>query len=177
MDVLLYAVRGIAIVNRTLREKGTADNEIDHFVLDALFCTITNANFDDEAIIVRIKKAFEIKNILVGTAKKRNIALPDMPEVAYFVSEENYLAEAAEVGVLSEPNEDLRSLKQMVIYGVKGAAAYTEHALNLGFEDHDIYAMIENALAEISRSDISARGACFFGVECRRVRGEGYGSS
>ena len=70
MDVLLYAVRGIAIVNRTLREKGTADNEIDHFVLDALFCTITNANFDDEAIIVRIKKAFEIKNILVGTAKK-----------------------------------------------------------------------------------------------------------
>ena len=156
MDVLLYAVRGIAIVNRTLREKGTADNEIDHFVLDALFCTITNANFDDEAIIVRIKKAFEIKNILVGTAKKRNIALPDMPEVAYFVSEENYIAEAAEVGVLSEPNEDLRSLKQMVIYGVKGAAAYTEHALNLGFEDHDIYAMIENALAEISRSDISA---------------------
>lgn len=156
MDLLLYAVRGIAIVNRTLREKGTAHNEIDHFVLDALFCTITNANFDDEAIIVRIKKAFEIKNILVGTAKKRNIALPDMPEVAYFVSEENYLAEAAEVGVLSEPNEDLRSLKQMVIYGVKGAAAYTEHALNLGFEDHDIYAMIENALAEISRSDISA---------------------
>ena len=156
MDVLLYAVRGIAIVNRTLREKGTADNEIDHFVLDALFCTITNANFDDEAIIVRIKKAFEIKNILVGIAKKRNIALPDMPEVAYFVSEENYLAEAAEVGVLSEPNEDLRSLKQMVIYGVKGAAAHTEHALNLGFEDHDIYAMIENALVEISRSDISA---------------------
>ena len=65
MDVLLYAVRGIAIVNRTLREKGTADNEIDHFVLDALFCTITNANFDDEAIIVRIKKAFEIKNMIV----------------------------------------------------------------------------------------------------------------
>lgn len=131
MDLLLYAVRGIAIVNRTLREKGTAHNEIDHFVLDALFCTITNANFDDEAIIVRIKKAFEIKNILVGTAKKRNIALPDMPEVAYFVSEENYLAEAAEVGVLSEPNEDLRSLKQMVIYGVKGAAAYTNTLLIL----------------------------------------------
>lgn len=50
MDLLLYAVRGIAIVNRTLCEKGTAHNEIDHFVLDALFCTITNANFDDEAI-------------------------------------------------------------------------------------------------------------------------------
>ena len=156
MDLLLYAVRGIAVVNRTLREKGTADNEIDHFVLDALFCTITNANFDDDAIVERIKKAFEIKNILIGTAKKRDIILPDMPEVGYFVSEENYLAEAAEVGVLSEPNEDLRSLKQMVIYGVKGAAAYTEHAVNLGFEDQDIYAMVENALAEISRPDISA---------------------
>lgn len=156
MDLLLYAVRGIAVVNRTLREKGAADSEIDRFVLDALFCTITNANFDDDAIVGRIKKAFEIKNILIGTAKKRGIILPDMPEVSYFVSEENYLAEAAEVGVLSEPNEDLRSLKQMVIYGVKGAAAYTEHAVNLGFEDQDIYAMIENALAEISRPDISA---------------------
>ena len=156
MDLLLYAVRGIAVVNRTLREKGAADSEIDRFVLDALFCTITNANFDDDAIVGRIKKAFEIKNILIGTAKKRDIILPDMPEVSYFVSEENYLAEAAEVGVLSEPNEDLRSLKQMVIYGVKGAAAYTEHAVNLGFEDQDIYAMIENALAEISRPDISA---------------------
>lgn len=156
MDLLLYAVRGIAVVNRTLREKGAADSEIDRFVLDALFCTITNANFDDDAIVGRIKKAFEIKNILIGTAKKRDIILPDMPEVSYFVSAENYLAEAAEVGVLSEPNEDLRSLKQMVIYGVKGAAAYTEHAVNLGFEDQDIYAMIENALAEISRPDISA---------------------
>lgn len=156
MDLLLYAVRGIAVVNRTLREKGATDSEIDRFVLDALFCTITNANFDDDAIVGRIKKAFEIKNILIGTAKKRDIILPDMPEVSYFVSEENYLAEAAEVGVLSEPNEDLRSLKQMVIYGVKGAAAYTEHAVNLGFEDQDIYAMIENALAEISRPDISA---------------------
>lgn len=155
MDLLLYAVRGIAIVNQALREKEIADDEANRFMLDALFCTITNANFDDEAIIERITKAFEIKNILVGTAKKREIILPDMPEVNYFVSKENYLTEAAEVGVLNESNEDIRSLKQLVIYGVKGAAAYTKHALNLGFEDIDIYIMIENALAEISRSDIA----------------------
>ncbi len=156
MDLLLYAVRGIAIVNRALREKGAADIQTDRFILDALFCTITNANFDNEAIIARIDKAFEIKNILIGTAKKREIALPVVPEVNYFVSKENYLEEAAKVGVLSETDEDLRSLKQMVIYGVKGAAAYTEHALNLGFEDKDIYEMIETALAEASRLDISA---------------------
>lgn len=156
MDLLLYAVRGIAIVNRALREKGAADIQTDRFILDALFCTITNANFDNEAIIARIDKAFEIKNILIGTAKKREIALPVVPEVNYFVSKENYLEEAANVGVLSETDEDLRSLKQMVIYGVKGAAAYTEHALNLGFEDKDIYEMIETALAEASRLDISA---------------------
>ena len=155
MDLLMYAVRGIAIVNRTLREKGAADLMADRFILDALFSTITNANFDDEAICERIDKAFAIKDELIGNAKKRAIALPDLPEVDTYVPREKYLAEAVRVGVLSEPDEDLRSLKQLVIYGAKGAAAYTKHALNLGYEEQAIYEMLENALAEVSRNDIS----------------------
>lgn len=156
MDLLLYAVRGVAIVNRSLREKGDADVKASRLILDALFCTITNANFDDEAIAGRIDRMFAEKNRLIGTAKKREISLPEMPEVGYSVKRDDYIAEAVKVGVLSESNEDLRSLKQLVIYGVKGAAAYTEHALNLGFEEQDIYEMIENALADVSRDDISA---------------------
>ena len=156
MDLLLYAVRGIAVVNRALREKGIADKEASHFILDALFSTITNANFDDEAIKTRIKRAFEIKNVLIGAAKKRDIVLPDIPEIDFFVAEEDFLAEAPETGILNEVNEDIRSLKQLAMYGVKGAAAYTQHALNLGFHDQAICIMIENALAEISRRDISA---------------------
>ena len=156
MDLLLYAVRGIAVVNRTLREKGEADHRVGHFMLDALFSTITNANFDDQAIRQRVTKALALKNELIGTAKKRGITLPQLPEVNFTAQVEDYEKEAADKGVLAETNEDLRSLKQLAIYGVKGAAAYTEHALNLGFENQDIYETIETVLAEVSRTDISA---------------------
>ncbi len=156
MDVLLYAVRGEAIVNRTLREKGDPDIKASRQILDALFCTITNANFDDQAIRQRIATALAVKNELIGTAKKRGIELPDMPEVTFHPQPSQYETVAGEVGVLSMQDEDIRSLKQLAIYGCKGAAAYTEHALNLGFEDPDIYEMMENALAEVSRPDIGA---------------------
>ena len=156
MDVLLFAVRGLAIVNRALREKGAPDILASRQILDALFSTITNANFDDAAIRERIDNVLIKKNELIGTAKKRGIELRQMPEVAFHPSAEDYLEVAEKVGVLSKENEDIRSLKQMCIYGVKGMAAYTEHALNLGFESEGIYEILENALAEVSRKDISA---------------------
>ena len=156
MDVLLYAVRGEAIVNRALRDKGAAEEKASRQIIDALFSTITNANFDDEALKMRIDKALSMKNELIGTAKKRSIGLPSLPEVAFHPAPDRYESAAERVGVLSMENEDIRSLKQMVVYGVKGAAAYTEHALNLGFADPDIFAMIENALAEVCRPDIDA---------------------
>ncbi|MGL6178518.1 MAG: hydroxylamine reductase [Tannerellaceae bacterium] len=148
MDSLMYVVGGIAIVNRELRKKEIANKEASRFILDALFCTITNANFDDTAIEARIKKGIEIRNILMGEAKKREIALPKMDLT---IGHEN-----PEVGVLAEKNEDLRSLKQLAVYGVKGAAAYTDHALNLGFEDDSLYERIEHTLAEVTRHDIEA---------------------
>lgn len=156
MDLLLYTSRGIAIVQRALRVKGLSDAAVSRFLLDALFCTITNANFDDEALKARIAKAFSTKKKLIEKANANRIALPDMPEVTVYAVEEDFLTVAASVGVLSESNEDLRSLKQMSIYGLKGMAAYAEHALNLGYEDEEIYAHIEDALAEVSRNDISA---------------------
>ena len=157
MDVLIYAVRGEAIVNRALRAKGAADTAASRRILDALFSTITNANFDDEALKMRIAEALATKNRLIGTAEKRGIALPDMPEVKFHPAPSEYEAEAAKMGVLSMRDEDIRSLKQLIIYGVKGAAAYAEHALNLGHEDPSLYEMLENALAEVSREDISDR--------------------
>ncbi len=156
MDVLLYAVRGEAIVNCALRGKGIPDERASRQILDALFCTITNANFDDAAIEARIGKALAMKNELIGTAKKHGIALPGMPEVAFDPRPSEYGSAAAEAGIPDGENEDIRSLKQMIVYGVKGAAAYAEHALNLGFEDAAIYEMVENALAEVSRADIGA---------------------
>lgn len=154
MDLLLHVTRGMSIINQALRERGMPQKEVSRQILDALFCTITNANFDNDAIIMRIDKALATKNELIGLAGKHNIALPELDEVRYQTTPDKYLQEGARVGVLSEANEDIRSLKQLAVYGVKGAAAYTEHALNLGFEDENIYEMLENALAEVSRKDI-----------------------
>lgn len=165
MDQLLYIVRGMAIANRILREKGAADRSASRFIIDALFATITNANFDNAMLDGFIDKGLEMKNELIGTAKKRGIDLPYMPEVSYHIAKENYgRLKVVEAGgslgeeifsVLHDKNEDIRGLKQLAVYGCKGMAAYARHALNLGYEQEDIYAVIEDALAEISRPDIS----------------------
>ncbi|MDL2283000.1 hydroxylamine reductase, partial [Odoribacter sp. OttesenSCG-928-G04] len=84
MDLLLYVTRGMAIANRALREKGGADIDASRQILDALFCTITNANFDDEALKEKIDKAFATRNRLIGTAEKRGITLPKMDELEFF---------------------------------------------------------------------------------------------
>ena len=155
MDLLLYAVRGIAIINRALREKGEPDRDASHFVIDALFTTITNANFYNDSLDGFIRKAFELKNILAGTAKKRGIELPDLPQVEFFATPDEADKCESFTGVLAEPNEDIRGLKQLAIYGCKGMSAYARHAANLGYEEEDVYAIIENAIAETARPDMS----------------------
>ncbi len=155
MDLLLYAVRGIAIINRALREKGEPDRDASHFVIDALFTTITNANFDNDSLDGFIRKAFELKNILAGTAKKRGIELPDLPQVEFFATPDEADKCESFTGVLAEPDEDIRGLKQLAIYGCKGMSAYARHAANLGYEDEDVYAIIENSMAETARPDMS----------------------
>ncbi len=155
MDLLLYAVRGVAAINRALREKSEPSREASHLVIDALFTTITNANFDNPSLDDYIRRAFELKNLLAGTAKKQGIELPDLPVVEFYAEPEEADKYEAVTGVLAEPNEDIRGLKQLAIYGCKGMAAYARHAANLGYENDDVYAIIENAMAETARQDVS----------------------
>lgn len=154
MDLLLYAVQGISLINRELRVKAEPSHEASRFVVDALFTTITNANFDNLSLDGYIIRAFELKNILAGKAKKQGIELPDLPQVEFLASPDDAMALEAVTGVLAEPNPDLRGLKQLAIYGCKGMAAYARHAANLGYEDNDVYAIIENAMAETARADV-----------------------
>ena len=155
MDLLLYAVRGVSIINQALREKDEASREASHFVIDALFATITNANFDNDSLDDYIRRGFEIKNLLQGKAKKQEIELPDLPEVNFYAHPDDYEKDYSITGVLSETNPDIRALKQLSIYGAKGMAAYARHAANLGYESEDVYAIIENAMAQVSRPDLS----------------------
>ena len=155
MDLLLYATRGVAILNTLLRKNGEADREADHQVIDALFTTITNANFDNPSLDDYIRRAFEVKRELKAKCEKAGIAVPDAPEVALEATPADYEKLESVTGVLAEPDPDKRGLRQLAIYGAKGAAAYARHAANLKYEDDEVYAIIEEVLADVSRADIS----------------------
>ena len=127
-DLLIYTLKGIAhIIVEGHREIGTLD-DINHEVLSSLFMTITNANFDEGSFEKQINKMLGLRDGLRETLESA-----ELHDAATFVvtSRESMLEKAAAVGVLATENEDLRSLREMIIYGLKGMAAYAEHARNM----------------------------------------------
>ena len=150
-DLLLFVVRGIAVYNEHLRREGHPSEEADKFIYDALFITITNANFDKAAIIRKIKEGLQLKNELASKVTIANA--PD--ECLWDGNEDEFEEKARTVGVLRTPDEDIRSLKELVHYGLKGMAAYVEHAHNLGYQSPEIFAFMQSALAELTRNDIT----------------------
>lgn len=157
MDLLLFITKGVSVVATQLRNAGIEiSSHINHFVVDALFSTITNANFDMESITRRVVKGIELRDQLKDEAGKRGIELPVIDELVWKGDESTFEGKALTVGVLREANPDIRSLKELIIYGLKGMAAYVEHAGNLGFEEADLHRFIQFALAETLRKDLSA---------------------
>ncbi|MBD5345204.1 MAG: hydroxylamine reductase [Bacteroides sp.] len=155
MDLLLYATRGVAILNDLLRGAGASRRDADHQVIDALFTTITNANFDNPSLDGFIRRAFEMKRELIAQCRELGLKVPDAPEVTLEAEPEDCEKLEPVTGVLAETDADKRGLKQLAIYGAKGAAAYARHAANLGYEDDDVYAVIEKVMKEVSRTDIT----------------------
>ncbi len=156
MDLLLFVVRGVSIIATELRKAGKSITpEVNGFVTDALFSTITNANFDDESILARVEKGLKLRAQLQTEAKKAGIALPQVEELTWDGNTATYNAVAAKVGILRETNEDFRSLKELMIYGLKGMAAYHEHAMRLGFEDEAIHAFMQDALAKTATNGLT----------------------
>lgn len=150
-DLLLFVVRGIAVYNQALRKDGRSSARADKFIFDALFTTITNANFDKHSIIEKIKKGLELKKDL-----SNQVTIEHAPDECTWYGDETEFEEKAQtVGVLRTSNEDIRSLKELVHYGIKGMAAYVEHAYNLGYENPEIFAFMQYALAELTREDIT----------------------
>ncbi len=146
-DVLIYATEGVALSAEKLG--GAVSREVGQLISESLFVTVTNTNFDEEAIVAQINKTLAMRDEL-------NAKLDKLPnhDAAHWsgTSRETFLAKALVVGIgsLSE-NEDLRSLKSLVLYGVKGLAAYTDHAAVLGYHDDTIYAFYLKALAALTK--------------------------
>ena len=150
-DLLLFVVRGIAVYNQALRKDGRSSARADKFIFDALFTTITNANFDKHAIIEKIKKGLELKKDL-----SNQVTIEHAPDECTWYGDETEFEEKAQtVGVLRTSDEDIRSLKELVHYGIKGMASYVDHAYNLGYENPEIFSFMQYALAELTREDIT----------------------
>ena len=142
-DLLIYACKGVAEVVTKGKIATETIPAVNYEVINSLFMTITNANFDDAAIENQIKKVLGLRDELAA-----NVSASWGDAASFQVgSREDMLAKAAAVGVLATENEDVRSLRELVIYGLKGMAAYTEHAYNLGKENQAIYAFMYEALA------------------------------
>lgn len=157
MDLLLFVVRGISVVAEQLRENNVpVARKVDSFVVDALFSTITNANFDDESIVRRIDDGLQMRDSLKAQAAARGVSLPAVDELEWTGEREAYDGKAATVGVLREKDEDLRSLKELIVYGLKGMAAYLEHAMRLGHDDESIHRFMQHTLAQTATGNLSA---------------------
>jgi hydroxylamine reductase len=153
-DLLVYVTKGISAVTTALRAGGEeVSSEINHLITLNLFTTITNANFDKEVITERIKITLSKKQELLQ--KVRNVQM--LPEAAVWNgSEENFEAKAAQVGVLATENEDIRSLRELITYGLKGLSAYSKHANVLLKDSEEVDAFLQRALSATLDNTLTA---------------------
>lgn len=143
-DLLVYVTKGLSAVTTQLRaENKDVSHEVNHLITLNLFVTITNANFDKEAIMARIRTTLEVKQELLEQVDSRD----KLPQAALWDGSGNWEEKAAQVGVLSTKDEDIRSLRELITYGLKGLSAYSKHANALLKDDPEVDAFLQKALA------------------------------
>ncbi len=149
-DLLIYATKGLSVISSRLRRDGKSINKsVNHYVSVNLFSTITNANFDDDVFKLRIIETLKIRDDLKSQLSNTS----NLTDAATFsISDDKDIeakSKSPEVGVLAAENEDIRSLRELITYGIKGLAAYIKHANALGFEDENVDAFTQETLAKL----------------------------
>lgn len=156
-DLLVYITKGICEITTRLREEGEViSSEINKIVLDNLFTTITNVNFSEGNIEDRIEQSLEIKRDLYGRLKNKEM-LSEASE--FFIERKDYLTRDERISILNEKNVDLRSLKEMVIYGLKGLSAYVTHGNVLNEYNEEIDIFLQRALAKTLDKNLTVEDA------------------
>lgn len=157
MDLSIYAMKGLAFISSKLLEHNIYHREDALIIMQGLFRTITNTNWDEEQIKLSIANIIKLRDKrkveLEEVAKDRNIKYPDA--VLFYLSLEEYESFSTQVGVLSTENEDIRSLRETIIYGLKGISAYGDHSAMLGYYDDDLNQFIYKALAATLDDNLS----------------------
>lgn len=170
-DLLVYTTKGLSAVTTAVRaEGGTISTNVNHLITLNLFTTITNANFDKEMIIARIRETLLIKDELLATLGDTSV----LPEAALWNGPESeFASKAAGVGVLSTEDEDIRSLRELITYGLKGLSAYSKHANALLQDNEEIDAFLQRALASTLDDTLTAEALTALALETGKYGVEG----
>ncbi len=174
-DLLIDILKGISVYSQRSNELGVEnDNRVDRFILDGLFATITNGNFDAKRFENLITEALEIRDELKSTFEeayknKHNKEFSEeLPEEASWYSDDikQFYEKGVEVGVLTTEDQDIRSLRELLIYGIKGIAAYADHAFVLEHEDQEISSFVKKGLAATTDDSLSVDDLVGLVMEC-----------
>jgi len=172
-DLLIYQLKGIGYLAHEAFKAGIRNEEIDRFVLEALFTTVTNVNFDDTAIAAIIRTGDKLKKAFREELAEHNVVLDNVPASVNFTpaeSNEALIAQGAEHRIPdSQKNEDLRSLQQLLTLGLKGMAAYADHAYVLGKSDETIFAFFHEALAALNNENPTVDELVALNMKCGQV--------
>ena len=164
-DLLRYLLKGISICNTKTRELGEYNQEVDEIIMDSLFSTITNANFDKQFFMEKIQQALKLRDELRETNSVQNThdSVTWSPK-----NDEDLLKKSEEVGILTTKNEDIRSLRELLTFGVKGISAYYHHAYILGEKDKEISNFMQEALVATTK-DLSVDELVGLNMKCGEI--------
>jgi len=170
-ELLIYVCKGISVYSTRARKLGMENLTVNKFIIDSLFMTITNANFDREDFVKKVKEGFSVRDeIKEQYLNAGGEPVQDLPDCATWKAEEisdfEEKANSSEVGVLATDDEDKRSLRELLTYGIKGIAAYTEHAFNLGYENEKIDDFIQKGLVATIDESLSIDDLVGLVMEC-----------
>ncbi len=168
-DLLIYVAKGVSFYANIGRENNLKTAKADKYIFEALFATITNANFDGKKIIAKIEEGFGVRTDLKKELQSNNIEISaQVPENATWMSslEKEIIEKSEAVGILTTENEDIRSLKELLIYGIKGMAAYAEHAYNLGYVNDEVFAFMHKGLVATLNNELTADELVAMVMEC-----------
>jgi len=158
-DLLVYVAKGIAIVHTEARKLGLKNSEADTFIVNSLFMTITNANWDKNDFFNKVRTGLSIREEIKSAIQEAGSEIFNNSDFVTWFGESNYdfetKAASQEVSVLATRDEDIRSLRELITYGLKGLAAYMKHAEHLGYTEDSLYAFMQKTLAQITDDSVS----------------------
>lgn len=166
-DLLIYTLKGISVYALKAKEMGMQTEKADKFVVDGLFSTITNVNFDKEYFVEKIQEALTVREELKEQIAKAGGTITILPDAATWTAEPaEFEAKGATVGILATPDVDIRSLRELITYGVKGMAAYAYHAAVLGYTKQEVLDFMQKALAATLDDSLTVNDLINLTMEC-----------